>query len=188
MRFYAHASHRLQKILIVWLFFSCFQKILCFCHVYNEPESPSYFWIDTLSPSASTAANSRLHSTALANFERLVRTRLIDEYAGRQPAPVVPGQVPVVLPLADRKEWAPFNYVGQYARSNFVPIVNANQHSWFEPTPRCMKCRVIHDYTILGEDLQIKAVPNQSCQRAEDIFHGKLRQLKKVDNVVLANL
>ena len=54
MRFYAHASHRLQKILIVWFFFSCFQKILCFCHIYNEIESPSYFRIDTLSSSAST--------------------------------------------------------------------------------------------------------------------------------------
>lgn len=34
----------------------------------------------------------------------------------------------------------------------------------FEPTPRCLKCRVIHDYNIVGEDLQVKAVANKSCQ------------------------
>lgn len=51
-----------------------------------------------------------------------------------------------------------------------------------------MKCRVIHDYNIAEEDLQIKAVLNKSCQCAEDIVYGKLRQLNKVDNVVLINL
>lgn len=106
---------------------------------------------------------------ALADFEKLVKTRLIDEYAGRQSAPVAAGQVPVVLPLADRKEWAPFSYVGQHARSYFAPIVHANQRNWFEPTPRCMKCRVIHDYNIVGDDLQVKTVANKSCQCAEDI-------------------
>ena len=40
MRFYAHAPYRLQKIPIIGLFVSCFQKILSFYHVYNEPESP----------------------------------------------------------------------------------------------------------------------------------------------------
>ena len=125
---------------------------------------------------------------ALTRFAALVRTRLTDEYAGRQPAPVAAGQVPVVLPLEDRKQWAPFGYVGQHARSNFAPIVHANQYHWFEPTPRCMKCRVIHDYNIVGEDLQVRAVANESCKCAEDIVYGKLRQLDKVGNVVLANL
>ena len=125
---------------------------------------------------------------ALANFETLVRARLTDEYAGRQPVWVAAGQVPAVVPLAYRKQWAPFRYVGQHARSNFAPIVHRNQRSWFEPTPRCMKCRVIHDYIIVGEDLQVKAVANKSCQCAEDIVYGKLRQLGKVGNVVLANL
>lgn len=125
---------------------------------------------------------------ALADFEKLVKTRLIDEYAGRQPAPVAAGQVPVVLPLADRKEWAPFSYVGQHARSYFAPIVHASQGNWFEPTPRCMKCRVIHDYNIVGEDLLVKAVANRSCQCAEDIVYTKLRELGQVGNVVLANL
>lgn len=51
-----------------------------------------------------------------------------------------------------------------------------------------MKCRVIHDYNIVGEDLQVKTVANKSCQCAEDIVYGKLRQLERVGNVVLANL
>lgn len=124
----------------------------------------------------------------LANFESLVRTRLIDEYAGHKPAPVAAGQVPVVLPLADRKQWAPFIYVAQHARSNFAPIVHANQRNWFEPTPRCLKCRVIHDYNVVDEDLLVKAVANKSCQCAEDIVYVKLRELDRVGNVVLANL
>lgn len=78
----------------------------------------------------------------LANFESLLRTRLIDEYAGRKSAPVVAGQVPVVLPLVDCKKWAPFSYLGEHARSHFAPIVHANQRCWFQPTPNCMKCRV----------------------------------------------
>lgn len=125
---------------------------------------------------------------ALANFERLVKTRLIDEYAGRQPAPVAAGQLPIFLPPADRKLWVPFSYEGQHARSYFAPIVHANQRNWFEPTPRCMKCRVIHDYDIVGEDLQVKAVPNKSCQCAEDIVYAKLRESERVGNVVLASL
>lgn len=124
----------------------------------------------------------------LTNFENQVRTRLIDEYAGRVPAPLADGQVAVVLSLADRKRWAPFSYVGQNARSYFAPIVHANQRSWFEPTPRCMKCRVIHDYKIKYEDLQVRAVANKSCQCAEDIVYTKLRQLDMVGNVVLADL
>lgn len=124
----------------------------------------------------------------LADLETLVRARLIDEYAGRQPTPVVAGQIPVVLPLADRKQWAPFSYRGQHARSNFAPKVHANQSNWFEPAPRCMKCRVIHDYNIVGEDLRVKAIPNKSCQCAEDVVYGKLRQLNKVGSVVLTNL
>ena len=129
-----------------------------------------------------------MSGAALTLSADLVRTCLIDEYAGRLPAPMAAGQVPVVLPLVDRKQWAPFGYVGQHARSNFAPIVHANQHHWFEPTPRCMKCRVIHDYNIVGENLQVRAVANKSCKCAEDIVYGKLRQLDKVGNVVLANL
>ena len=54
-----------------WLFFSCFQKILTLYHVYNEPESPSYFRIDTLSPSASTGygpgeqQNTQIHTSII---------------------------------------------------------------------------------------------------------------------------
>ncbi len=69
-----------------------------------------------------------------------------------------------------------------------LPIVHANQLNWFEFAPRCVKFRLIHDHNIAGEDLQVKPVPNQSCQCAEGIVYGKLRQLDKVGNVVLANL
>ena len=124
----------------------------------------------------------------LTVLENQVRTRLIDEYAGLQAAPVAAGQVAAVLPPADRKQWAPFNYEGELAGSYFAPIVHRNQLNWFEPTPRCLKCRVIHDYNILNEDLQVKAVPNKSCQCAEDIVYVKLRELHRVGNVVLANL
>lgn len=40
-----------------------------------------------------------------------------------------------------------------------------------QTTPRCMKCRVIHDYNIEDEDLQVKAVANNFCQCAEDIVY-----------------
>lgn len=49
--------------------------------------------------------------------------------------------------------------------------------SWFEPLPRSLKCRIIHDYYIVGEDLQVTATPNESCQCAEDIAHGKLSRV-----------
>ena len=124
----------------------------------------------------------------LAQFEDQVRTRLIDEYAGREPTPVADGQDPVFLPLADGKIWAPFRYVEQQGRAYFAPIVHANQSGWFEPTPRCMKCRVIHDYYIENEDLQVRAAANKTCQCAEDIIYVKLRQMDLVHNVVLDDL
>lgn len=129
-----------------------------------------------------------VNGAVLANFERLIKTRLINEYAGRIPAPTATGQIPVFIPLADRKEWASFSYPGQHARSNFGPIVHAKQRDWFEPASRCMKCRVIHDYNIVDEDLQVKAVANPSCQCAEDIVYIRLRQCGRVGNVVLNNL
>lgn len=125
---------------------------------------------------------------ALANFQSLVTVRLIEEYAGRKPTPMAPNQVPFVLPLVNRKKWAPFTYARECARSHFAPIIHAKQRNWFEPTPRCMKCRVFHEYDIEDEDLQVKAIANKSCQCAEDIAYVKLRQLNKVGNVILADL
>ena len=125
----------------------------------------------------------------LANMTNLVRTRLIQEYNGTQPTPVAPALPPgPVLPLAQRRVWVPFRYAGQRARSNFAPRTHNHQATWFEPTPRCMKCRVIHNYTIVDEDLAVRAVPNRTCQCAEDIVYGKLRQLDLVGNVILAEL
>lgn len=124
----------------------------------------------------------------LANWESLVTGRLVDEYAGRKPTPVENNPVPDVLPPGDRKEWIPFSYRGLQARSHFAPIVFANQRSWFETVPRCLKCRIIHDYQIVDEDSRVTATPNESCQCAEDIVYGKLRQLGRVGNVVLVNL
>ncbi|MCJ1471017.1 hypothetical protein MMC07_009665 [Pseudocyphellaria aurata] len=127
--------------------------------------------------------------TVLASYEKLVKTRLIAECAGRTPAPAAGGQLSVVLSQADRKKWVPFSYPGEYARAYFAPIVFAGQPSWFYPTPRCLKCRVIHDYKIEAEDLKIKALPNRSCQCAEDIAYiNKLRQLDRVGDVVLDDL
>ena len=62
----------------------------------------------------------------LAQFADQVRTRLIDEYAGREPTPVADDQDPVLLPLADRKIWAPFSYVERQGRAYFAPIVHAD--------------------------------------------------------------
>jgi hypothetical protein len=42
-----------------------------------------------------------------------------------------------------------------------------------------MKCRVIHDYNIAEEDLQVKAVPNKSCQCAENIVYGKFKTVEQ---------
>ncbi len=120
--------------------------------------------------------------TEYASLASLVRRDLIDECAGRQPAP---GANHLVL---RRKKWAPFSYRKQHGRAHFGPIMFANQRGWFEPTPRCLKCRVIHDYQIVGEDLQVTATPNKSCQCAEDIVYAKLRQLNRVGNVVLDDL
>ena len=57
------------------------------------------------------------------------------------------------LPPGQRKAWLPFTYGGQNARSNFAPKMFGWQDSWFIPTPRCMKCRVIHGFVIENEDL-----------------------------------
>jgi hypothetical protein len=120
--------------------------------------------------------------TEYASLASLVRRQLVDECAGRQP---VPG---ANHPVLRRKKWAPFSYPKLHGRAHFGPIMFANQRSWFEPTPRCLKCRVIHDYEIVGEDLQVTATPNKSCQCAEDIVYAKLRQLGRVGNVVLDDL
>ena len=78
-----------------------------------------------------------------------------------------------------------FTYENQRARSTFVLRLHRNQETLFEATPRCMKCRVIHDYDIVNEDMEVQARPNGSCQCAEDILYGKLRELDSVGNVVL---
>ncbi|MCJ1394354.1 hypothetical protein MMC18_007232 [Xylographa bjoerkii] len=76
--------------------------------------------------------------------------------------------------------WHTFNYPNQSARSNFGPIVHIQQLNWFWPVPRCLKCRVIHNYTIVAEDMGETAAPNVSLQCAEDIMYGKLRELGMV--------
>lgn len=67
--------------------------------------------------------------------------------------------------------------------------VHANQQALFEAVPRCMKCRVIHNYVIVGENLEVQAKANKgSCQSAEDLVYCKLRSLDRVGNVVLKNV
>jgi hypothetical protein len=107
---------------------------------------------------------------ALASFETLVRRGLIEEHA------------------ANGQEWVAFDYTGQRARSNFAPLVFAAQDIWFVPISRCLKYRIIHDYDIEGEDLQVKAAANKSCQCAEDIVYAKLGQLGRVGNVDVVTL
>ena len=124
----------------------------------------------------------------LAHYENQVRDRLIAEYAGREPAPVADSQDPVILPPADRKSWKPFSYRRHRGQAYFAPIVHKNQREPFERTARCMKCRVIHDYTMVNEDLRVQAAANNSCQCAEDIVYVHLRQADKVGNVILDDL
>jgi hypothetical protein len=117
-----------------------------------------------------------------ASLASLVRCHLVDECAGRQP---VSG---ANHPVLRGKKWGPFSYPKLNGRAHFGPIMFANQRSWFEPTPRYLKCHVIHDYEIVGEDLQVTATPKKSCQCAEDIVYAKFRQLGRVENVVLNDL
>ncbi|KAI0437775.1 hypothetical protein F4803DRAFT_555659 [Xylaria telfairii] len=125
----------------------------------------------------------------LAGYVDLVTNRLKAEYRGELSAPGDPGQpAPALLQPGQLKVWGPFGYAGQNARSNFATKVFANQQHWFQPTPRCLKCRIIHDYTITDEDLEVTALPNESCKCAEDIVYGKLRQLNLVGNVALPDL
>ena len=56
-------------------------------------------------------------------------------------------------PAGQPKIWRSFNYAGQDARSNFAALTFLGQATWFVPTPRCMKCRVVHGYVIANEDL-----------------------------------
>ena len=126
--------------------------------------------------------------TVLAEYANRVRTRLIDEYAGHERTTVAGSPYPDYLPLTDRKIWVPFRYARHEGRAFFASIVHRNQSGWFEPTPRCMKCRVIHDYYIEHEDLQVQAPANKSCQCAEDIVYAKLREIFLVENVVLLYL
>ncbi|KAG8533043.1 uncharacterized protein KY384_001826 [Bacidia gigantensis] len=49
--------------------------------------------------------------------------------------------------------WRAFTFVNQDARSHFAPIILNGQNAWFEPTPRCMKCRVTQGYVNIQENL-----------------------------------
>ena len=123
----------------------------------------------------------------LPTYVQRVIDRLTAEYKGQRGAPGAQNQPDgPLLPAAQQRTWVPFSYLGQVARSNFAPKTFPAQQTWFEPTPRCMKCRVIHDYHIDGEQLvAVKANANDSCQCAEDILYGKLRELGRVGNLQL---
>ena len=93
-----------------------------------------------------------------------------------------------LAPLDQRKYWVPFSYENQHPRPYFAPKVHPNQQNLFEAVARCMKCRVIHNYDIAGENIKGQATANKSCQCAEDIVYGKLRSLNRVGYVVLEDI
>ena len=105
------------------------------------------------------------------------------------------------------KVWQPFTYPTQLGQAFFAPLIINNQTHWFEPTPRCLKCRVLHKYNLMPqENLEgelteftldsnigrlkllenVMVCVNDSLQCAEDICFVKLRELGRVDNVELA--
>lgn len=123
------------------------------------------------------------HSPNLVEYANQVRFDLISEYAGLRRA--YPGRAQAPLPENEQRMWEPFTYEYQRARSTFVLKLHRNQQTLFEATPRCLKCRVIHSYDIVNEDMEVKANANNSCQCAEDIVYGKLRELGSVGSVIL---
>jgi hypothetical protein len=126
-----------------------------------------------------------LSGPLLAQCVSNVSLALKEEYAGIRPE--YPGSASPVA-LDQRKHWVPFNYENQRARAHFAIKVHFNQRALFEAVPRCLKCRVIHDYDIPGEDMRGQAVANLSCQCAEDIVYGMLRGLNRVGNVILESI
>ena len=97
-----------------------------------------------------------------------VRTRVITNLSKNQLR--VLGSPPV------KWKWAtgPFDHLNQNARSHGTFPNNANQ--WFNFKERCLKCRVIYQYTIAGENLNTGGEsPNDPLQCAEDVIHAKLR-------------
>lgn len=123
----------------------------------------------------------------LADYARKVRDELQGEFAGTLPE-YPQRTAPPPLPRSQQKIWQPFSYENQRADAYFAMNVHSNQQSLFESVPRCMKCRIIHNYDIEDEDMEVHATPNDSCQCAEDIVFCKLRELNRVGNVVLADL
>lgn len=115
--------------------------------------------------------NPNIQGNVLPQYVAIVRTQLAQNYAQSHPGHV----------------WHTFDYPTQSARSNFGPKVHDNQQRWFWPVPRCLKCRVIHNYVIDGEDMEEGAKANVSLQCAEDVVYGKLRELGNGEQEMVSN-
>jgi hypothetical protein len=74
--------------------------------------------------------------------------------------------------------WRSFDRTNQIARSHFVmPGTNGNV-DFFAPIPRCVKCRINHNYNISTETedaLKEYTKMNIPLACAEDLVHCKLR-------------
>lgn len=93
------------------------------------------------------------------------------------------------------RRWVPLDHTDQVAMSHLVAPANrisflrdaSTNLQWFQPVPRCMKCRILHAYDIPiieGEDrLDVYTSANPPFGCAEDIVHAKLRVLHPLNPV-----
>ena len=93
------------------------------------------------------------------------------------------------------RRWVPLDHTDQVAMSHLVAPADrisflrdaSTNLQWFQPVPRCMKCRILHAYDIPiieGEDsLDVYTSANPPFGCAEDIVHAKLRVLHSLNPV-----